>query len=224
MSPTAVVSRSLELGLDWISITDHNSMANCPAYEMVALRNGLAFTWGVEIQTAEEIHLLAYFDDPYKASSFDKLLYESLLPIPNDAEYFGDQVIIDENENIINVVDKALINSSIWGIDEAVQIVKEHTGYCVPAHIDAQANSIIGQLGFIPDPDVFDAFGITARLDVARFVAEYPGIKRHSLLRSSDAHYLSDLGSGFTDLYINKPTMAELLLAIDGMDNREIKV
>jgi predicted metal-dependent phosphoesterase TrpH len=77
MSPSALVNRLQELGIEWFAITDHNSMANCPAYQAVALKAGLAFSWGVEIQTMEEIHLLAYFDDPAQAQAFDQELYNS---------------------------------------------------------------------------------------------------------------------------------------------------
>lgn len=224
MSPIAMMKRCNELGIDWIAITDHNSMANCPAYEKIAQDNGIAFTWGVEIQSAEEIHVLAYFDNSTRAREFDKLLYNSLLPVLNDPDYFGDQVIIDENENIINVVDKALINSSIWGIDELCEVVKSHTGYCFPAHIDAQANSIISQLGFIPLPDQFSGFGITAKLDAEVFLASLPTLHKNTLIRSSDAHYLCDLGSGSTKLYVQSPCVEEIILAIKGEDGRKIEI
>ncbi len=222
MSPKALIDRCRELNINWIAITDHNSMANCPAYESMANKNGIAFSWGVEIQSSEEIHVLAYFDDDEKAREFDKLLYESLLQIPNDPDYFGDQVIIDENENIINVVERALINSSIWGIDEVLQHVHSFDGYCVPAHIDADANSIISQLGFIPNPQDYDAFGITAKLDIEGFTVSSQ-IEKNRLLRSSDAHYLNDIGSGYTELYIEKPLFSEVMLAIDGINGRRIK-
>lgn len=224
MSPNALVQRCLELGLNWIAITDHNSMANCPAYEKIATQNGIAFSWGVEIQTSEEIHILAYFEDSERARHFDKCLYESLLPLSNDPDFFGDQVVIDENESIISVVEKALINSSMWSLEETVEMIRQHQGYCVPAHIDATINSIISQLGFIADPSLFDAFGITAKLDTATFLADYPGIEPRSLIRSSDAHYLSDLGSGFTSLWLEKPCFAELILAIKDVDDRKIVV
>ena len=224
MSPSALIERCKELNIDWIAITDHNSMANCPAYQKVAIDNGIAYTWGVEIQTSEEIHLLAYFDDYQKAREFDKLLYDSLLPVQNDPEFFGDQVVIDENENIINVVEKALINSSLWSIDEAVDMVRSYSGVCIPAHIDADANSIIGQLGFIPDPDIFDAFGITASLDAERFIEAHKPLKLEQLIRSSDAHYICDLGSGYTTLFVMSPTMQELKLAVNGVENRKIIV
>ncbi|MDZ4122071.1 MAG: PHP domain-containing protein [Candidatus Cloacimonadaceae bacterium] len=224
MSPTAMIERCKELQIDWIAITDHNSMANCPAYEKIACSSGIAFTWGVEIQTSEEIHLLVYFDDKDKAMEFDKLLYDSLLPIKNDPEFFGDQVVIDENENIINVVERALINSRIWSIDEVMDIARSFSGYCVPAHIDAEANSIIGQLGFIPNPDLFDALGITAGLDVDGFLQKHKAIRREQLIRCSDAHYLGDLGSGYTSFWIERPTMYELKMAVNGEDNRKIRL
>jgi predicted metal-dependent phosphoesterase TrpH len=98
MSPTALVEKLIELQIDWFAITDHNSMANCPAYEYAAQRANLAFTWGVEIQSAEEIHLLAYFDSPAQAQGFDAELYSSLLPLDNDTPSILGSSYHDENE------------------------------------------------------------------------------------------------------------------------------
>ena len=224
MSPVALMKRAQDLKIDWIAITDHNSMANCPAYEKVAGDFGIAFTWGVEIQTAEEIHLLAYFDNNSQAQEFDKLLYGSLLPLQNDADFFGDQVVIDENENIIKLEERALINSSLWGIDEAVEMIRSYDGYCMPAHIDATANSIISQLGFIPNPELFDAFGITAKCDVDAYKKQIPYLKTNSLIRSSDAHYLADMGSGWTKFFIETPVMEEIMLSVSGTDGRLISI
>jgi len=218
------MERARELGIDWIAITDHNSLANCPAYEKVAEEFGIAFTWGVEIQSAEEVHVLAYFEDASSAKKFDKKLYDSLLPIANDPEFFGDQVIIDENEGIINVVERALINSSVWTIDEVVDRVKSFGGFIVPAHVDADVNSIYSQLGFLPEPDQFDAYGITAKVNIEVIFGRFPGLRGKCLIRSSDAHYLADLGSGKTELYIEKPCLTELILAHAGIDGRKIKI
>lgn len=82
MAPKAIIGRLKSLGIDWMAITDHNTLANCPAYAAVASREGVGFTWGVEVQTAEEIHLLVYFDQPDKAQAFGAELYDSLLPLP----------------------------------------------------------------------------------------------------------------------------------------------
>jgi PHP family Zn ribbon phosphoesterase len=224
MSPRAVVDRLVSLGINWMAITDHNSLANCPAYASVAHSAGMNFTWGVEMQTQEEIHLLVYFDAAGSAREFGKALYDSLLPINNDPDFFGDQVIIDENENITGMEQKALVNSSVWDLATAVSMARGFEGYCVPAHIDASANSILGQLGFLPDDPKFDLLGITAGLDAAAYRAEHPELANKAFLRCSDAHYLCDLGSGFSKVHVNSATVAELALAAGGVDSRSILV
>lgn len=222
MSPSALVTRLKELGITWFAITDHNSMANCPAYEAVAKKHGLSFTWGVEIQTMEEVHLLAYFDSREAAVQFDEELYKSLLPIENDPEFFGDQVIIDENENILRVESRALINSSVWDVAFATEQVQNFSGLAIPAHVDAQVNSILSQLGFLPAYPVFEILGITANLDLADFTQMHPELAEKAFLRASDAHYLGDLKSSLCRLHIEEANLQELLLAARREDGRYI--
>ncbi|MDD2229454.1 MAG: PHP domain-containing protein [Candidatus Cloacimonetes bacterium] len=223
MSPQALVNRLQEFKIDWFAITDHNSMANCPAYETVAKRAGLDYTWGVEIQSSEEIHILAYFDSKDMAKEFDKELYDSLLPLENDADYFGDQVVIDENENILRVEQRALINSSMWDMNHVVNKVRTYGGYAVPAHVDAGAYSIISQLGFMPSEPAFDLFGVTAGLDETAWRTQQPYFMQRSLLKASDAHYLADIGSGYSELYLAEASVAELKKAALNQDGRTIK-
>jgi hypothetical protein len=224
MAPHDLVKRLQECKIDWFAITDHNTMANCPAYAAVAEAAGLFFSWGVEIQTSEEIHILAYFDAPKQAQDFDKELYSSLLPLENDPDYFGDQVVIDENENIIRVEQRALINSSLWDLSLAVERIRDYGGFAVPAHVDAGVNSIISQLGFMPDEPAFDLFGVTAGLDMQDWRTRQPYFARRSLLKASDAHYLADIGSGYSELYLEEPTVAELRKAALNLDRRIIKI
>ncbi len=213
MAPGAVVERLKSFGIQWFAITDHNSMANCPAYEAVARKAGLLFTWGVEIQSMEEIHLLAYFDDSEKAQAFDAELYTSLLPIANDPDFFGDQVIIDENENILKVEPRALINSSTWDLETTAQMISAFDGFTVPAHIDAPVNSILSQLGFLPEAPVFPLLGITAKLNLSEYLAQNQLLKDKQFLRASDAHYLSDLGCGYCTVHAAEASAHELMLA-----------
>ena len=224
MSPRDLSARIKQCGIDWMAITDHNSFANCPAYEAVAKRAGIHFTWGAEIQTAEEIHLLVYFDDPAAARDFGKELYDSLLAVENDPAFFGDQVIIDENENILGMEQKALMNSSVWDLNTAVERARKYGGYCVPAHIDAEANSILGQLGFIPAEPDFDLLGITANLDLDAWLQGHAGLSGRAFLRASDAHYLNDVGSGVSRILVSAPTAAELASAAQGTGTRKIIV
>lgn len=224
MSPREVVARAKSCGIDWMAITDHNSLANCPAYSAVAEREGLAFTWGVEMQTAEEIHLLVYFDDPAAAKSFGGELYASLLPLDNDPEFFGDQVIIDENENILGMEQRALLNSSIWDLNTSVAKATEYGGYCVPAHIDAEVNSIISQLGFLPAEPVFPLLGISAGLDLEQYLSIHPELRGKAFLRCSDAHYLNDLGSGSSKVFASETRVSELAKAALNLEERRLLV
>ena len=222
MAPSAVVNKLLSSGIEWFAITDHNSMANCPAYEAVARKAGLHFSWGVEIQSMEEIHILAYFDDPKMAQDFDRELYGSLLPIANDPDYFGDQVIIDENENILKVEPLALINSSMWDLSTVVERIQAFGGFAVPAHIDATVNSVISQLGFLPPQPEFKVLGISAKLDLQDYLSQHPHMIDKQYMRASDAHYLADLGHTCCRAYVQSASVKELMLAADKLDGRYI--
>ncbi len=224
MSPADLIGRIKACGIDWMAITDHNSVANCPAYEAVARKEGVHFTWGLEVQTSEEIHLLVYFDAPDSAREFGNALYDSLLPVANDPVFFGDQVIIDENENIKGMEQRALANSSLWDLNAVVDKAREFGGYCVPAHIDAEANSLISQLGFVPPEPEFDLFGITARLNLDNWLIRHGDLDGKAFLRCSDAHYLSDVGSGTSRILVREPSAAELAKAALGLDERKIQV
>ena len=224
MSPRDLARRIKDCGIDWMAITDHNSLANCPAYEAAARKEGIAFTWGVEIQSSEEIHILAYFDIPAQAQAFDRELYDSLLPLDNDPEFFGDQVIIDENENILGMEQRALVNSSAWDLNTLVERVSAFGGCCVPAHVDADVNSLLSQLGFVPAEPEFPLLGITAKANPEALVRLHPTLAGKQFLRSSDAHYLSDVGSGTSRILARGATAAELVLAALGAEDRKILI
>ncbi len=210
MSPTAVIKRACEEKLDVIAITDHNTMANSSVFHRVAEKAGIFCFWGVEIQTMEEIHVIGLFDDEEKAMSFDRELYEALPPIPNDPDYFGDQVVVDDEENIVRCEEKALLNSVMWDLDQTLQSIDDHGGFGFPAHVNATTYSLISQLGFIPPNPLIKALGITAKCNDDEFLAAFPMAARYPLIRNSDAHYLKDIGSGFTVIDMEEPSIAEL--------------
>lgn len=72
MAPKALIGCLKSLGIDWMALTDHNTLANCPAYAAVAEREGVSFTWGVEVQTAEEI------DNKRKSTTNTRVKYKQL--------------------------------------------------------------------------------------------------------------------------------------------------
>ena len=94
MSPNNLVKIAQEKHLDILAVTDHNSCLNLKAYHQVLARNNIVLIPGVEIQTSEEIHLIALFNSINDAEHFGQILYDSLLPLDNDPDFFGDQVML----------------------------------------------------------------------------------------------------------------------------------
>lgn len=222
MSPVAVIERAKMLGLDMIAITDHNSCKNCQAYYELGKENGIVVISGVEIQTMEEIHVVALFASVEEAMNFDAQVYEALLPIDNNPDFFGDQVIVDKDENIVGIEDRALINSVVWDFETTVNKVKEFNSICFPAHVDAQTNSVISQLGFLPPNLDIDGIGITAKCDIKAFLTNNSYLEGITVIRNSDAHYINDMGSGSCFARLEELTFAELKKAFAKEEGREI--
>jgi len=222
MGPHAVMATAKQKGLDIVAITDHNSARNLYSYSIVAAKHDLIFIPGIEVQTSEEIHTIVLFHDIKSAATFSKELHSSLLPIENDPEYFGDQVVVDESEQIADLEPIALINSSRWSFDELLAKAKEVNGFAFPAHVDADSYSIIGQLGFIPENDQITALGITAKCDDSKLKNKFSYLKKYNLIRNSDAHYLKDIGSGITEFYLKSPSLEEIILACNNIGDRKI--
>jgi len=57
MIPPLIVRRAVELGLGLMAVTDHNACANCAAVMQAAEGTGLVVLPGMEVQTAEEVHI-----------------------------------------------------------------------------------------------------------------------------------------------------------------------
>ena len=224
MSPQAVMEQAQQNHIEIIAITDHNSLANCLEYEKIAKEFGIKLIYGVEVQTAEEVHAIVLFDKWLEAKEFGDNLYNSLLPIENDPDFFGDQVVINAAEEIVRLEERALINSSMWTFEEMLDMVDAYNGFVFPAHIDATAYSVIAQLGFIPEHKSIIAVGLTAKCDIDKLLAVYGYLEKYTFIRNSDAHYLAQIGSAYTEFYLEEATVAEIIKACKREDGRMTKI
>jgi hypothetical protein len=66
----------------------------------------------------------------------------------------------------------------------------------------------------------FDALEVTADLGIAGARRLHPDWFSRTVITSSDAHFLRDVGRGATLFYLNGPTVAELGLAFQQRDGR----
>ena len=221
MCPRKIVQQSISKGLDIIALCDHNSIENASAAMQEGERIGLTVLPGMEICSREEVHILAIFEKISDAESMQALVYDNL-PGVNQPEIFGHQVVADAEDIVICENEHMLIGATGLGLHELVKQTHEHGGLSITCHIDRQAFSIIGQLGFIPDDLSIDAVEVSARADRQTATSSFAGLDRFEVITSSDAHFLKDIGRASTVFRLAEPTLAEIRLALRTEDGRKI--
>lgn len=191
MTPNNIVNMAIIKGLDMIAVTDHNTAGNLPAvFDAASNSSGICVVPGIEINTSEEVHVLAYFEELQDALALSGEIYKYLPEIENNPRFFGEQTIMDGEDNIIGVEKKLLLSPLTLDIDETVALIRKHRGIPVPAHIDKTSNGIVQVLGFIPEN-----LGIkTAEISKSGIEHGFDFYdKSIHILSSSDAHMLGDI-------------------------------
>ena len=213
MSPTKIVRRAKEAGLDIIAITDHNMVENGKYAAEIGKKEAISVLFGMELQTEEEIHMIVLFEKYDTALALQETIYNLLPDVPNDPDFFGDQVVVDCDENIVRFEDRLLINSAGISIEEATEWVKDHGGIAIPSHIDSTTFSIISQLGFVPPDIPFDALEIRDPRNIQE-ISNLVIRKDLAFVTFSDAHYLEDIGKRRTTLNLNNTSTGEIERAL----------
>ena len=197
MTPANIAGMPVVNGLNIVALTDHNSSKNCPAFFKQAKKLGIIPVPGMELTTAEDVHVVCLFRELEDAMGFDRYIEERRPKIKNKPEIFGHQHILDENDEICGEEDDLLLNAAFLSIEEAFHEVLKR-GY--PAHIDRPSNGIIAMLGTFPEEDpVFTAYELKDGDCDAEYREKYPVIQKLARAVSSDAHYLWDISeAGFS--------------------------
>jgi len=221
MSPAAIVQKALEKRIDIIALADHNSAGNLEALEEVA-RGRIALFFGLEIQSASETHLLALFGERKSAEDMGDLLYPRLPMIPNNPDYFGDQVVVDARDQIIRLEEKLLLQSVDMEIEEITEEVHNRGGLVFFSHIDRDTFSVISQLGFIPEDTLVDGIEISRHLSLEKARSRYEEYTHFPFITNSDAHLIDDVGYVSTTYELEAPTFEEFRLALKGARGRKI--
>lgn len=105
----------------------------------------------MELETREEVHLICLFKRIEDVLSLQDMVYNSLPDIKNREDIFGEQIVMDEEDNVIKHVERLLLTAANLSIEEAVSYVLNLDGVVIPAHIDRDSYSIVSNLGMIPD-------------------------------------------------------------------------
>jgi DNA polymerase III alpha subunit len=191
-TPANIAGMATLCGLNIVALTDHNTAKNCPAFFAAAKKYGLIPIAGMELTTSEDIHVVCLFEELEDALSFSDYVNGRRFLIENRPEIFGEQLILNEDDEIIGEEKHLLINATDISIDEAYSLVLKYNGVCYPAHIDKKANGLISVLGDIPPDSDYVFYELHSGESIAEFSERY-GIPRERFIISSDAHYLSDM-------------------------------
>ncbi|MCC7491762.1 MAG: PHP domain-containing protein [Fimbriimonadaceae bacterium] len=220
MAPGELVARARAAGVSLLGLSDHNSARNAPALATCAAAAGLATLYGLEVRSAEEVDLLTIFDSVDAARAFGEWVWDRLPAVPCDARVFGDQVVVDAAENVVELVDRLLIGGLTADLQEVAETARAAGGLVIPAHVDRRVDSVISQLGFLPPELPVDAVELSRYGDETSLVHEHPWLATVPVVRFSDAHLPEDIGYQQTRFLVAEPTVAELRMALEGRDGR----
>jgi len=208
MSPARIIQEAVNKNLDILAITDHNSTRQCRVVMEMGRKAGITVWGGAEINTREEVHCLVFFDDMAGIERLQNWLDQWLMVIKNRPDYFGDQVWVDEEENILGEEERLLIMALDRNLDQCYEAVHEMGGVFAPAHIDRPSNSLTSQLGFVP-PDV-RAEGLEISPGVSPEEVRARGWdKMKPLLAGSDAHQPEKVGTHLTIMKMKNTGLEE---------------
>lgn len=191
-TPNNIAGMSTLCGLNIVALTDHNTCKNCPAFFEAARKNGIIPIAGMELTTAEDIHIVCLFENLESALEFDNEVDTRRVKIKNRTDIFGDQLILDKDDELIGTDEYLLSNATTISVSEVSDMVARYGGICYPAHIDRQANGIIAVLGTVPEDLHFKCVELHDGDKSEEYIEKY-NLHDKKILISSDAHYLTDM-------------------------------
>ncbi len=216
MTPNNIAGMAMLGGIQVAALTDHNSSKNCPAFFEACRKLGIVPIAGMELTTAEEIHMVCLFPTLESALEFGEFVDQNRMKIKNRPDIFGEQLIMNAEDEVIGQVDDLLIPATDLDIFTAAKEVFSRGGAAYPAHIEKPADSIIAMLGDIPAEAGFFAAEVKDPERIGELCERYPILKSMVIVSDSDSHLLEGLAGEphELELDINSDHEDEIRVAI----------
>jgi len=224
MSPSKIVKKACDRGLNIIGITDHNSTKHCGLVRHLAEAEDIFVLMGAEVTTREEVHCLVFFENESQLSEFQFYIDKHLLRIENNTDKFGYQVVVDAEETITEEIKHLLLSVLDQSIEQIEKKVHELDGIFIPAHIDRPSYSIYSQLGFIPTDLLIDGVEISAECALKSITQRFGDAATGTIIRNSDAHYIENIGKAFSTFEMNSRSFNEVKLSLQGAGGRKVTI
>ena len=208
MTPMNLAGMLKLAGIELAALTDHNTARNCPAFFEACRAYGILPVAGMELTTAEEIHMVCLFPALDYALKFDSEVALHRMPMKNRPDLFGHQLLCGAGDEILGEEDALLAAATDLSLDDAYGLVTRHGGACYPAHIDRESGGILAILGTLPPTPPFSAVEVRDIKNEASLRASHPLPKL--VLTSSDAHFLTGIPDASATLQLSGETEEEL--------------
>ncbi len=193
MSPYNIANMAALAGYQIIAVTDHNTTRNCPAVLAAAKTAGIIAIPGMELTTAEEVHVICLLPNLEAALEWDSYVYQRLPKIANNSMIFGHQLLMDENDSVVGEEERLLISAAAISVFEISELISAYGGVAFPAHIDRPSFSLLSNLVYC-DPSLnFTVMEITEYCDREKLVLHNPELALFPYIINSDAHNLFDM-------------------------------
>lgn len=189
MTPATAAGLSKLAGVDVAALTDHNTVRNCPAFFEACEAYGISPLAGMELTTAEDIHVICLFRTLEESAAFEEAVWKHRVLIPNRTSIFGNQLIMNADDEVIGEEPNLFPNATTLDLTAAFALAEEYGGVCHPAHIDREANGIIAVLGTFPDRPAFRAAEFRDPENQKTYPELYPNLKGLRSVYGSDAHW-----------------------------------
>lgn len=184
-------------GLQLIAITDHNSLKQQYYLEKIIehdiLKGKIDYVHGVELQSSEEIHLLAYFKKDSNLNVIQEWIDKHLIKVKNQSDYYGNQYIFNEFDEVIGIEDNLLISSLDLNVYQIVKKVHEFNGVVILAHVMAKRYGIYEVYHGIPDDLNYDGIEVESIKQLNELKQLCKHLKDDYVFFNSDAHNLESI-------------------------------
>lgn len=198
MRPPAVLLTAERRGIGVLGVVDHSTARNAWAFLGAAEAFDVRVFAGLEVESAEGVHVLALFDTLEAVAAMDDLVAARLPGLPNRADLFGEQLLVDEMGTAVGEDGRLLLTATDLTVEEIAVATAEAGGMSIPAHVDRSANGLLPTLGFVPTDLRVEVLEVSRPLAPAEARRRWPELAGWPLVASSDAHYLDDVGGAVT--------------------------
>ena len=107
-----------------------------------------------------------------------------------------------------------LISSTDISFSGLWELVRTYDGVMFPAHIDKASNSLIYNLGFIPEDSLFRTAEIADMKQYHALKKSNPYLEHCRIISDSDAHYLEDIHEPRLSIAVEERTAAAVVEAL----------